>query len=239
MNDHAKVLFFATLREKTGVRETILEFPPGANIADIKKLLLDKFPGLNASMDTIIVAMNHEFAFDENTVQDGAEIAVFPPVSGGGAGQKKFPTIISLVDEEINVNEILEKITQATTGAACIFSGVVRELTSRGITRQTEQLEYEAYQEMAAAKMQQIADEIRLQWKNVEGIALVQRIGKLQPGTISVIIACSSSHRDCGIFEAARYGIDRLKEIVPIWKKEVSKEGEVWIEGDYLPQRGE
>ena len=83
MNDHAKVLFFATLRDKTGIRETVIEFPPGSLISDIKKLLLNIYPNLESSMDTIIVAMNHEFAFDENVVHDGAEIALFPPVSGG------------------------------------------------------------------------------------------------------------------------------------------------------------
>ena len=83
MNDHAKVLFFATLRDKTGIREAIIEFPPGSLISDIKKQILETYPNLRPSMDTIIVAMNHEFAFDENIVQDGAEIALFPPVSGG------------------------------------------------------------------------------------------------------------------------------------------------------------
>jgi molybdopterin converting factor subunit 1 len=83
MNDHAKVLFFATLRDKTGIREAIIEFPPGSLISDIKKQILETYPNLRPSMETIIVAMNHEFAFDENIVQDGAEIALFPPVSGG------------------------------------------------------------------------------------------------------------------------------------------------------------
>ena len=83
MNDHAKVLFFATLREKAGIREAVIEFPPGSRIVDIKKQLLEMYPNLKPSMETIIVAMNHEFAFDENLVQDGSEIALFPPVSGG------------------------------------------------------------------------------------------------------------------------------------------------------------
>jgi molybdopterin synthase catalytic subunit len=83
--------------------------------------------------------------------------------------------------------------------------------------------------------MKQVADEIRLRWPAVEGIAIVQRVGKLLPGTPTVLIACSASHRDTGVFEAARYGIDRLKEIVPIWKKEVSPQGEEWVEGEYIP----
>jgi molybdopterin synthase catalytic subunit len=239
MNDQAKVLFFATLREKTGVRETVIEFQSGAKILDIKALLLEKYPNLKTSMDTIIVAMNHEFAFDENLVPDEAEIAIFPPVSGGGIKAEKFPTLIALVDQKIDINRILEQLTIKSTGAACIFSGIVRGVTSRKAPHQTDELEYDAYRDMAESKMNQISDEIRSRWSDVEGIALIQRTGKLTPGTVSVIIACTSSHRDSGIFDAARYGIDRLKEIVPIWKKEVSKGGEIWIEGDYFPQRGE
>jgi molybdopterin synthase catalytic subunit len=239
MSDHAKVLFFATLREKTGVRESTIEFPAGAHVLDIKKLLVEKYPNLKSSMETIIVAMNHEFAFDDNPVPDGVEIAVFPPVSGGEIKRENSPTITIVIEHEININEILEKITLTTTGAACIFTGIVRGVTSRGVNRETDLLEYEAYQVMAESKMRQISEEIRSHWKDVEGIALIQRIGTLFPSTISVVIACTSSHRDSGIFEAARFGIDRLKEIVPIWKKEVSKDGAEWIEGDYYPQRGE
>jgi molybdopterin synthase catalytic subunit len=87
--------------------------------------------------------------------------------------------------------------------------------------------------------MRQIAEEIRQRWPTVEGIALVQRIGHLDPGTPTVVIACTAPHRDTGVFEAARYGIDRLKEIVPVWKKEVSPQGETWIEGKYMPKPGE
>ena len=101
MNNQAKVLFFATIREKTGVRETIIDFSNGARISDIKEILLEKYPNLKASMDTIIVAMNHEFAFDENLVPDKAEIAIFPPVSGGGSKAEEYPTIIALVDQGI------------------------------------------------------------------------------------------------------------------------------------------
>jgi molybdopterin synthase catalytic subunit len=88
---------------------------------------------------------------------------------------------------------------------------------------------------MAEAKMKQVAEEIRLRWPAVQGIAIVQRVGHLFPMTPTVIIACTAAHRDTGVFEAARYGIDRLKEIVPVWKKEVGLQGEEWIEGEYIP----
>jgi molybdopterin synthase catalytic subunit len=239
MNDHARVLFFATLRDKAGVKETSVEFPQGTKISDIKKLVQEKYPGLKPNMDSIIVALNHEFAFDEDIVPNEAEIAIFPPVSGGELDGSKYPTIISITSDEIDLNKIMAMITLPTTGAACVFTGTVRGLTSRSVERRTERLEYEAYLEMAEIKLRQICEEIRAKWQGIEGIAMVQRTGVLMPGTVSVIVACSSSHRDSGIFEAARYGIDRLKEIVPIWKKEVSKEGEEWVEGEYFPHRGE
>jgi molybdopterin synthase catalytic subunit len=112
---------------------------------------------------------------------------------------------------------------------------MVRGITYRGEGHETLFLEYEAYKPMAEAKMKQVADEIRQRWPSVEGISIVQRIGHLSPGTPTVLIACTSAHRDTGVFEAARYGIDRLKEIVPVWKKEVSPDGQSWVEGDYIP----
>jgi molybdopterin synthase catalytic subunit len=84
--------------------------------------------------------------------------------------------------------------------------------------------------------MEQVAMEIRERWSQVDGIAIVQRIGRLYPETPTVMIACTAGHRDEGVFEAARYGIDRLKEIVPIWKKEVGPDKQVWVEGKYTPQ---
>jgi len=150
-----------------------------------------------------------------------------------------YPTIISITEYEIDLNELLARITLTSTGAAAIFTGMVRGATKRGEAHDTEYLEYEAYLPMAEAKMKQVADEIRAKWDSIEGIALVQRIGKLYPKTPTVLIACTAAHRDTGVFEAARYGIDRLKEIVPIWKKEVGPNGEEWVEGDYVPEAGE
>jgi MoaE-MoaD fusion protein len=239
MSDHVRVLFFATLRDIAGRRETILDIPSGAHISELKTLVVQEFPGLEKNMDTIIVAMNHEFAFDEDIVPDGAEVALFPPVSGGEIQEKPLPTVIAVVDTQINIDDIVANITLPTTGAVSLFVGTVRELTKRGGERQIEHLVYEAYNGMAEKMLFQIATEIRSKWTDVEGIALVQRTGKLMPGAVSVIVACSSSHRDCGVFDATKYGIDRLKEIVPVWKKEVSASGEEWIEGDYIPHRGE
>jgi molybdopterin synthase catalytic subunit len=150
-----------------------------------------------------------------------------------------FPTIFFITEDEIDLNDLLARITLGSTGAAAIFAGMVRAETRRGAAHDTEYLEYEAYIPMAETKMKQVADEIRARWPVVEGVAIVQRIGKLYPKTPTVLIACTAAHRDTGVFEAARYGIDRLKEIVPIWKKEVSPDGEYWVEGEYIPKPGE
>lgn len=150
-----------------------------------------------------------------------------------------FPTIYSITETEIDLNDLLAKITLPSTGAAAIFTGMVRGMTSRDTPHETIYLEYESYIPMAESKMKQVADEIRQKWSSIEGIAIVQRIGRLYPKTPTVLIACTAAHRDTGVFEAARYGIDRLKEIVPIWKKEVGPNGEAWVEGDYFPKANE
>jgi molybdopterin synthase catalytic subunit len=151
----------------------------------------------------------------------------------------EFPTVFSITEDEIDLNDLLAKVTLTSTGAAAIFTGMVRGTTRRGDEHETEYLEYEAYIPMAEEKMKQVAEEIRARWSTIEGIAIVQRIGKLYPKTPTVLIACTAAHRDTGVFEAARYGIDRLKEIVPVWKKEVGPGGEFWVEGEYIPKPGE
>lgn len=150
-----------------------------------------------------------------------------------------FPTIYAITESEIDLNDLLAQITLTSTGAAAIFTGMVRGETKRDDAHETAYLEYEAYVPMAEAKMKQVAEEIRQRWPTVEGIAIVQRIGVLYPKTPTVLIACTAAHRDTGVFEAARYGIDRLKEIVPVWKKEVGPDGEEWVEGEYQPKVGE
>ncbi|MGD0878883.1 MAG: molybdenum cofactor biosynthesis protein MoaE [Anaerolineales bacterium] len=150
-----------------------------------------------------------------------------------------YPTITTITKLELDLDALIASVTLPSTGAAAIFSGIVRGKTERGNAHETSYLEYEAYQPMAEAKMRQVAHEIRKRWPLVEGIAIVQRIGRLYPQTPTVMIICTAEHRDTGVFDAARYGIDRLKEIVPIWKKEVSPEGEYWVEGEYIPKSGE
>jgi molybdopterin converting factor subunit 1 len=239
-----RLLFFASLKERAGLKETTIELPEGALVSDLKETLKRRIPDLEPAMSSMLVSVNHEFSQDEDPIPSGAEVAFFPPVSGGnlpdkGALPGSFPTIYAITEEELDVNQLLTEITLPSTGAACLFTGMVRGETRRGKARQTSYLEYEAYIPMAEAKMRQVAAEIRSRWPAVEGIAIVQRVGHLDRGTPTILIACSAAHRDDGVFEAARYGIDRLKEIVPIWKKEVGPDGESWAEGEYIPKAHE
>jgi len=229
-----RVLFFATFRDMAQQSALELELADGANVADLRHLLAKRFPLLAKSIPTALVAMNKQYAFDQDLIPENAEIAVFPPVSGG---ESDLPTYFAVTDEALDLDALLDRITLSSTGAACVFTGMVRGQTGRDQPHETVYLEYEAYRPMAEAKMRQVADEIRQRWSAVQGIAIVQRVGRLYPRTPTVFIACTAAHRDTGVFEAARYGIDRLKEIVPVWKKEVGPNGEEWVEGDYIPRR--
>ncbi len=247
------ILFFATLKDRAGLDKYTLEIGDGTTVANLKSRLAADLPNLAPALPTALVSVNHEFAFAEDALKDGDEVALFPPVSGGNDQSQitnpqspitnpqlpNYPTIFKITNDVLNLDDLVKSITLPTTGAACIFTGMVRGMTQRETNplgpHQTTRLEYEAYRPMAEAKMQQVADEIRGKWPTVEGIAIVQRIGPLDPGTPTVLIACSAAHRDTGVFEAARYGIDRLKEIVPVWKKEIGPNGEVWVEGKYAP----
>ncbi len=231
------VLFFATLRDKAGAPQASLQLPAGSDVAAFKQALFAAYPQLTPHAKAMLVAINKEYAFDADPVPDGAEVALFPPVSGGSGSA--LPTLFAVTEDALDLNAMLASITLPSTGAACFFSGMVRAETARGEPHSTQHLIYEAYIPMAEAKMAQVAAEIRERWPAVEGIAIAQRIGMLQPGTPTVLIACTAAHRDSGVFEAARYGIDRLKEVVPIWKKEVGPNGEEWVEGEYIPNESD
>lgn len=230
-----KVLYFANFRDHAGGKEEFVELPNDATVSDLLSKIEKLHPSLIEALPTAVVAVNREFAFADELISDGDEIAVFPPVSGGGDP----PTILQVTQEELDFNEILPQLVGEEIGAICMFTGTVRGVTSRGETQRTAHLEYDAYREMAEGKLAQVAEEIREQWLEVIGIAIIQRLGHLEVGDPTVMIACSAGHRDSGVFEAARYGIDRLKQIVPIWKKEVGPTGEFWVEGEYLPTKGD
>ena len=233
------VLFFATLRDVVGARTLTLELDDSVNsIKLLRAELTRRYPAAAANLEVALAAINEEFAQDHDRFAHGAEVAFFPPVSGGAGSSR--PELFRLPSQPINHDEIVAAITTPRTGAVCMFTGLVRGQTTKvGHLPATQYLEYEAYEPMALAKMKQVAQEIRARWPKVEGIAIIQRIGTLHVGDNTVLCACSAPHRDDGCFEAARFGIDRLKEIVPVWKKEVGAAGEIWIEGDYRPTAGD
>lgn len=233
-----KILLFATLKDIAGQNRLTLDVPgDSATLADVRAALIARYPAIEANLNTAIAAVQEEYAFPEDSVSDGDEVAFFPPVSGGDG---QYPEIARLAPEPFSTDEIIDAITVPATGAVCVFSGMVRgETTALSGLQQTERLEYEAYEAMALVKMRQVIAEIRERWPLVQGIAVIQRVGKLEVRQNTILIACASGHRDQGCFEAARYGIDRLKEIVPVWKKEIRADGSAWVEGHYMPQPGD
>ncbi len=234
------ILFFATLRDIVGVRTLALELnQTTATVQQVKEALITRYPDAEANLKAALCAVNQEFTLANGITQDGDDVAFFPPVSGGDHDPAR-PEVYHLPTAPIDHDALIASITTPEVGAVVVFSGVVRGKTAKeGHLPQTDYLEYEAYESMAYAKMRQVADEIRARFPMVIGIAMVQRLGKLSVGDNTVLIACSSAHRDNGCFEGAQYGINRLKEIVPVWKKEVSADGTQWIEGDYTPKDGD
>lgn len=237
-NQKITLLFFANLRDLAGSKEISIMLPRGATVADLKRQVAVLLPQIEPHLETTLVSVNKEYGFDDEVIPEGAEVAFFPPVSGGSSEDDQ-PTFLAIQEAELDLDWMVAAITTPKTGAACVFTGMVRGITESDGGHQTEYLEYQAYREMAETQLQKVAKEIRARWPTVQGIVIIQRIGHLDAGSPTIAIACSAGHRDSGVFEATRYGIDRLKQIVPVWKKEVGPNGQVWIEGDYFPQPGE
>lgn len=231
-----EIRLFATLKDRAGKPRIRITLPEPATVQQLLVAIAAAYPALAESLPTTLVSVNQAFASPETAVTPQDEIALFPPVSGGSGDEFPHPTYFALSEEPFDLNEIHGRLTQPDIGAIVTFSGSVRGQTERdGLPPQTIRLEYEAYGGMAEAKMAQIAREIWERWPQVKGIAIVQRIGKLDVGDATTLVACASGHRDQGVFAAARYGIDRLKKIVPVWKKEVGPDKSVWVEGHYRP----
>lgn len=231
-----EIRLFATLKDRAGKDRVWVSLEEPADVEALLSATAEAHPSLAPALPTALVAVNKAYASSSTVIHPGDEVAVFPPVSGGDSTQFPHPTYFALTTEDVDIGEIQEHLRQPNVGAMVIFAGSVRGETEReGLPSETLYLEYEAYQSMAETKMAQIAHEIWQQWPLVMGIAIVQRIGKLEIGESTTIVACAAAHRDQGAFEAARYGIDRLKEIVPVWKKEVGRDRSVWVEGDYRP----
>ena len=227
------ILLFATLKDIAGQKHLVLEFPQSMiRLQDIRSKLIMQYPKITKHLEIAIVAVNEEYIFDDCDLQDGDDIAFFPPVSGG----ETCPIHCDITTDSIDHDKVIQSLTQPQVGAVVIFSGIVRGYTQHDThtSHQTHYLEYDAYQSMALKKMKQVGLEITQRYPKIQGIAIIQRIGQLHVGQNTIVIACAAAHRHHGCFDAASYGIDRLKEIVPIWKKEVG-DHETWIEGGYRP----
>lgn len=228
------IRLFATLRDRAGQDRIRVSLDSPATVNDLLAGIAAAYPKLTEALPTVLVAVNKNFAFPETAIQETDEIALFPPVSGGQSFP--YPTYFAISPDEPDIQAIYQHLTDSTIGAIVTFTGFVRGQTARdGLPAETLYLEYEAYSDMAEKMMAQIAQEIWNKWPQVKGIAIVQRIGKLDISDITTFVACASGHRDQGVFPAARYGIDRLKEIVPIWKKEIGPDQSNWVEGHYQP----
>ena len=242
MTVELEIRLFATLKDRAGRDRIRVELPDrAATGADVLAAVAAGYPALAPALPTSLLAVNRAFAGPDTPVNAGDEVALFPPVSGGqgepAAGEDSpFTTYFAVAPDPLDIDAIHSRLGGDDIGAIVSFTGFVRGRTRRdGLPAETLHLEYEAYETMATEKMAQIAREIRDRWPLVRGVALVQRLGRLGVGEVTTFVACAGRHRDQGVFEAARYGIDRLKEIVPVWKKEVGADRSIWLEGHYRP----
>lgn len=220
-----RVLFFGQLREIVGVAEEDAELSDGARVDDLFERYGRRFPKLAEFRSSIIASVNRECAAWSAPLFDGDEVAFLPPVSGGQQ-VAVLGDVFRLVREPIRSAEIVEKLKAPEDGAVVTFDGFVRN-SFKG--RKTLYLEYEAYDPMALAKMQEIGAQVRSQFP-IHRLAIVHRLGRLEIGETSVLIAVSSPHR-AEAFDACRFAIDALKRCVPIWKKEFFADGAAWGEG--------
>ncbi|HRO91916.1 MAG TPA: molybdenum cofactor biosynthesis protein MoaE [Promineifilum sp.] len=239
-----EIRLFATLKDRAGSDRIRVALPANpTTVAALLDAVGADYPALAPALGSALVAVNRAFAGSETPVGAADEVAIFPPVSGGsppsgGAADpaQPYPTYFAVTDAPLDIEAIHARLTGPEIGAVVSFTGFVRGRTRRdGLPPQTVRLDYEAYESMAVEKMAQIAREIWARWPEVRGVALVQRLGRLGVGENTTFVACAGAHRDVGVFEAARYGIDRLKEIVPVWKKEIGADHSEWVEGHYRP----
>ena len=215
---------FARLRELAGTDTESVEVRPGSTVADVYEALRNRHPSLDLDRESVRAAVNQEFADWDAPVANGDEVAFIPPVSGGSHA---VGVLFELTTEPLDARRIETAVSHKGAGAICTFTGIVRD-SSRG--RSVTHLEYEAYAEMARTEMRKIADEIAERWPEAR-VAMAHRTGRLEIGEASVVVSVSCPHRAEAI-DACRWGIDRLKESVPIWKKEHAADGTYWIEGN-------
>jgi molybdopterin synthase catalytic subunit len=224
------VLFFGQLRDVTGRRNDEIEIEGCNTVGDVFEHYAARFPKLRDLAASIVMARNHEFSPLGTPVASGDEVAFLPPVSGGSGREivDDAGHYFALTRAAIVTTELTDRMRRDADGALIAFEGVVRDNTKG---RPTKFLDYECYEPMALKMMAQIGLEIAANFA-IGRIAIVHRLGRMEIGEASVVIVVSAPHRRPA-FEAALEGINRLKKLVPIWKKEYFADGEVWVEGEW------
>ncbi len=229
-----RVLFFGSVRDLTGSAEEIIHLDSSVTLATLFEKYVARYPELQRLASSIVLARNQEFSDPSTPLTDGDEVAFLPPVSGGSSPWTHFiedkdtGNFFALTRVPIDSQSIARKILRGEDGAITNFEGVVRNNTKG---RPTLYLDYECYEAMAVKMMAEIGREIAASHA-IGRIAMIHRLGRMDIGETSVAIIVTAPHRGPA-FEAAREGINRLKKLVPIWKKEHFADGEVWVDGDW------
>jgi molybdopterin synthase catalytic subunit len=216
-----RVHLFARYREAAGRQQVDLDLPEGGTVETAWKAVVSHHPQLEQYRPYTLFALGHDYVEPDHPLKSGDELLLFPPVSGGSSPSDIF----AVVDRPLSPDDIAARVDDPGAGGLVIFSGVVRNETGG---RPVKFLEYEAHAPMAETKMREIGAAIRARWAGVKRVAMLHRIGRLEIGESSVLIAVSAAHRG-DAFEACRYAIDTLKRTVPVWKKEHFEDGEVWV----------
>ncbi|MFT7668215.1 MAG: molybdopterin synthase catalytic subunit/molybdopterin converting factor small subunit [Planctomycetota bacterium] len=230
-----RVLLFASLRERAGVDELLCsDLPDGLDLGGLKQLLQERHPELG-NLEHISSVIGEQYVSDDTVLRAGQEVALLPPVSGGDADPDEALAlgIFELAKDPIDGLLCQGRVEHDSCGAVITFSGNVRE-SNRG--ENVERIDYEAFERMAHPEMQRIFERCRQEFGDANGehperalrMLCVHRIGSVQVGECSVLIAVASPHR-ANAFDAARFLIDELKKSLPVWKKEVYAEGHHWI----------
>ena len=228
-----RVLFFGMVRDIVGRREDSLEVPEGGRLGWVFDHYASGFPRLKELAASIVLARNQEFAKPGDALSDGDEVAFLPPVSGGsGSFTQEIADpaghFYAITRDPIDPGALRSRLLRGEDGAAVLFEGVARNNTKG---RATRYLEYECYEAMAVKMMAQIGGEIAHNFP-IGRIGMIHRLGRIEIGEASVIVAATSPHRKPA-FDAALEGINRLKKLVPVWKKEYFADGEVWVDGEW------
>lgn len=218
------ILFFAAIRERAGTDVVRVVAVDGMTVGDAVDAACKAIPGHLELGTVVMLALNGDYVARDHLASPGDEIAVIPPVSGGADEIADDSEWVFLTSEDLDSSALTEFVKTNADGAIATFLGVTRDSNQGRIVKY---LEYEAYQPMAQNKMVEIIEEMRSRW-SIGKIAVAHRTGRVNIGETSMVIAVASPHRRPA-FEACLYFVDRLKEIVPIWKKEFFEGGEVWI----------